>query len=826
MNNQNENTVYVKSLITELFSTTEVTQYYTNDTSDDIELTISFPISKDNQLIKFIVKEDNKTIESKVFPKEKAKEKYTDSLADNNQAIFGGYQENKDGFYSINVGGIKPKGKVELISNFIQQIKSNDLSFQYVLTQNYPNFHPNQPKQPVQPIQPVHPIQPHMPVPMRLPIHNPKIGMPRPETKVAAKKNINAKLQLKVNSNLTRLIMKNTTQNVTQIVNVLPSQKEANISLTVNNQNNSNTQESFPNILLLFRTSDMYTPSIYKQYNPILNETTFALSYMYSDDSNKIPNPQEIDTQPDVSYFSKYQADSIYDTPAVFIFLVDQSGSMSGKPISIVKEALLLFIQSLPPNSYFQIIGFGSNFQKYNEHPVQYTVDNINNIKSVIKSLSSNKGGTDISKPLTNITKTSKNDYVNIHLAKNIFLLTDGQVNNKEECVQIIADSSNTFRYHALGIGNDYDKDLIEKAGTVGKGSSYFVNDINNIKNEVINSLNHSMRPYLVNCAFDMQLQNHKLIYPEITQVIYLNDIVNFGKICKGKEQPQSPIKVVLTGERVGNEIKSITNDYNINNILSLPDGDELSKSIVGELLSYEELPEDKEIAYAKEYQILTKQTALFGECKGSGSGNDLVPIKLEYPSSYRGFMHHNVVMAPKLMMRPAPRVGCARPMAMACAQMAMAPMEPMEPKTMDFACAPKKLGINHKCLKGKAGNGGVANVQKVIPNNESSNKNNLLENVIESQDAIDGFWDKSKNIEELISQNKELFQRVKSNVDNVVKVNDQGLKDKILYTTFVIYFLMNKKKEEYVSLRLIIGKAKKYIERMGFKYEDIVEKI
>ena len=97
---------------------------------------------------------------------------------------------------------------------------------------------------------------------------------------------------------------------------------------------------------------------------------------------------------------------------------------------------------------------------------------------------------------------------------------------------------------------------------------------------------------------------------------------------------------------------------------------------------------------------------------------------------------------------------------------------------------------------------------------------------MIESQDAIDGFWDKSKNIEELISQNKELFQRVKSNVDNVVKVNDQGLKDKILYTTFVIYFLMNKKKEEYVSLRLIIGKAKKYIERMGFKYEDIVEKI
>ena len=822
MNNQNDNTVYVKSLITELFSTTEVTQYYTNESKDDIELTISFPISKDNKLTKFIVKEDNKTIESKVFPKEKAKEKYTDSLAENNQAIFGEYQENKDGFYSINIGGIKPKGKVELISNFIQQIKSNDLSFQYLLTQNYPIFYPIQPKQPKEPVQPIQPnqlVHPIQPKPMRFHPRQQKIGMFKPETKVT-KKNINAKLQLKVNSNLTRLIMKNITQNVTQIVNVLPSQKEANISLTVNNQNNSNTQESFPNILLLFRTSDMYTPSIYKQYNPILNETTFALSYMYSDDSNNIPIPKEIDTQPDVSYFSKYQADSIYDTPAVFIFLVDQSGSMSGKPITIVKEALLLFIQSLPPNSYFQIIGFGSDFQKYNEHPVQYTVDNINHIKSIIKSLASNKGGTNISKPLTNITKTSKNDYMNIHLAKNIFLLTDGQVDNKEECVQIIADSSNIFRFHALGIGSDYDKDLIEKAGSVGKGSSYFVNDINNIKNEIINSLNHSMRPYLVNCAFDMQIQNHKLIYPEITQVIYLNDIVNFGKICKGNQQPQSPIKVVLTGEKVENGFKSITTDYSINNILNLPDGDELSKSIIGELLSYEELPEDKEIAYAKEYQILSKQTALFGECKGDGSGNALVPIRLAYHFPNRRFMCPNIpnafVGAPRMMKMNAPmQMGCAPSMGGLRAPMVMA------------CCAGPKLGMNKvatKCIQ--QNDFGIDKVQKVGPNNEAPNKSNLLENVIESQDAIDGFWSKSNNIDELIAQNKELFQKVKSNVDNAVKVNDQGLKDKILHTTFVIYFLMNKKKEEYVSLRLIIGKAKKYIERMGFKYEHIVEKI
>jgi Mg-chelatase subunit ChlD len=43
-----------------------------------------------------------------------------------------------------------------------------------------------------------------------------------------------------------------------------------------------------------------------------------------------------------------------------FIFLVDRSGSMSGKRMEITKEALKLFIQSLPVGCFFAILGFGS----------------------------------------------------------------------------------------------------------------------------------------------------------------------------------------------------------------------------------------------------------------------------------------------------------------------------------------------------------------------------------------------------------------------------------------------------------------------------------
>lgn len=47
-----------------------------------------------------------------------------------------------------------------------------------------------------------------------------------------------------------------------------------------------------------------------------------------------------------------------------FIFVLDRSGSMSGRRIEKAKEALIFFIKSLPGGSYFNIYSFGSHFEK------------------------------------------------------------------------------------------------------------------------------------------------------------------------------------------------------------------------------------------------------------------------------------------------------------------------------------------------------------------------------------------------------------------------------------------------------------------------------
>ena len=128
MSSKLEESIFITSNVNEIFASTEVIQHFINPLEDPIELSIHFPIKEELSLSKFVVSIDNQIVLSKVMPKEKAEEKYSDTIASGNTGFISKYEEESK-TYSVNIGNLKPKQKVKLDSIFMQMIGAHILLF-------------------------------------------------------------------------------------------------------------------------------------------------------------------------------------------------------------------------------------------------------------------------------------------------------------------------------------------------------------------------------------------------------------------------------------------------------------------------------------------------------------------------------------------------------------------------------------------------------------------------------------------------------------------------------------------------------------------------
>ena len=556
-----EEKIFIKSDVNEFYAITQVTQNYKNNNSVPIELNIIYPLRKEINFRKFTINVDGKKSISKIFPKEKAEEKYTDAMAGGNVGVLSKYVEEEPNSYSINIGNVQPNSTVELTSEFIQFISSDDMSFSFSVMTNYPTFSDSLWKE--------------------------------------YSKNVTGKICLKTHSKITRLVNKNFSINKDFKQEFNPEYTECNIDFKI-----SSESKEYNSILsLLFRTEKMDEPFLLSQYNPSKDETSYIFGKIY--EPKQIPIPEKPDTNLETNYYLKYQQqEAKTDTPSLFIFLIDQSGSMAGSSIRIVSESILYFLQSLTKGSYFQLIGFGSTFKKINDKPLEYNKENVKNTMDIIKNLKADLGGTDISSPLKEIFNSK--DYDEIKLARNLFILTDGEVNNREECLGLINTHSDKFKVHAIGIGSSFDKQLIQNAGIQGRGTYHFVTNVSDVNSIIIESLSKCLRNYILDAKLSLNEIKPEYEFIPKMNFIYPDEILNYYFILKGKDHDKIQINFENTKK---NENYLFTKEKIIREI----EGDIIGQIIIGNKLKNEENMEEETIVkLSKEYQILSKKTSLF----------------------------------------------------------------------------------------------------------------------------------------------------------------------------------------------------------------------
>ena len=192
-----------------------------------------------------------------------------------------------------------------------------------------------------------------------------------------------------------------------------------------------------------------------------------------------------------------------------FIFVLDRSGSMNGDSIELAKKAAILFLQSLPNGSYFNIVSFGSSFTKMYSSSQQNTSKITSKTIQQLENFEADMGGTDIFAPLTSIfsdspcldppvNKLSKYFFgagSSRECARSIFLLTDGQVSNNNEVIKLIKENAKNSRVYGFGIGNQVDTGLITDSSKAGKGRAYFASNVETLGRLVISALQHSILP-------------------------------------------------------------------------------------------------------------------------------------------------------------------------------------------------------------------------------------------------------------------------------------------------------------------------------------------
>ena len=158
--------------------------------------------------------------------------------------------------------------------------------------------------------------------------------------------------------------------------------------------------------------------------------------------------------------------------PSEVVFLIDCSGSMSGQSILMAKEALSLLLNSLPTDSTFNIIRFGSSMEMLFPSSQPYTDFTLDKARTLVQNLKANLGGTEILPPLQAILNQAKQEGED--RLKQLFILTDGAVSNSLECIRLVGAERKNTRVFTLGIGASADRHLVKGLARAGGGTAAF----------------------------------------------------------------------------------------------------------------------------------------------------------------------------------------------------------------------------------------------------------------------------------------------------------------------------------------------------------------
>ncbi|MCA9203835.1 MAG: VWA domain-containing protein [Planctomycetales bacterium] len=250
------------------------------------------------------------------------------------------------------------------------------------------------------------------------------------------------------------------------------------------------------------------------------------------------------------------------DQPAkTAVFVVDRSGSMSGKKIEQAKDALKFVLNNLRDGDLFNIIAYDSSVESFRPELQKFNDETRKAALGFVESIYAG-GSTNISGALTQaldmIQDPDRPNYV--------VFLTDGLPTAGETNEMKIAQMTKQHNKHharvvSFGVGYDVNSRLLDRISHDNYGQSEFVRPDEDIEAHVSRLYSRISSPVMTDVAVDIDVEGAKVeegkainrIYPrEVHDLFAGEQLVMVGRYRKPGEA-----KVTITG-KVGDNNKKM----------------------------------------------------------------------------------------------------------------------------------------------------------------------------------------------------------------------------------------------------------------------------
>jgi Ca-activated chloride channel family protein len=217
--------------------------------------------------------------------------------------------------------------------------------------------------------------------------------------------------------------------------------------------------------------------------------------------------------------------------PMEMIFVLDCSGSMSGKPIAKAKDAITRALRKLEPGDTFQVIRFSNSASQLGPAPVPATPENIRRGLEYVESLHGG-GGTMMIEGI----KAALDFEHDSHRFRLVSFMTDGFIGNEVEILAGIYEKLGASRIFSFGVGSSVNRFLLDRMAKLGKGAVAYIG-LDESAGEVVDAFYERIsHPALADVAIDWGGMDVTDIYPRRLPDLFVGrPVIITGKFTGGE---------------------------------------------------------------------------------------------------------------------------------------------------------------------------------------------------------------------------------------------------------------------------------------------------